>query len=432
VETGSSTGELNTSLSVDIGSGLLGVGGSGKNNIGELGTSVTVVTLVDDESTLGDVLGGDLVSSKKPDNLGDGLGDGGVGGNETDIVGGSAGCSLEIVSRNSIIISDRTYPLQNVVSVPLRGDELGVVLLQELSNDLVHGLGVNVLSDTRSHDDHGTLSSQQLLSEISGQSLLKSGGIGSKVLVLEGTLESLSDETDLEVRAQPSLADSSVENGSLVTGVGSDQKDGISLLDSVDARVEEVVGTDVNSVSGGKGSVGLVEGEVLRSKLVHQVLQGNERLGLDKVSGNGLDLVTLGGELLVGSGDLSKSLLPGSGLELVVLANQGGGQTLSAETITGETGLVVDPLLVDIVVQAGKDTHDLHTTNIDTDVGSKSVKNVDGLNTLKLPGTSTESVGLGSQGSDGAKVDDVSGELRVEVAFKVGSDLYVVSTSGRS
>lgn len=119
-----------------------------------------MVTLVDDESTLGDVLGGDLVSSKKPDNLGGGLGDGGVGGNETDIVGGSAGCSLEIVSRNSIISSDRTYPLQNVVSVPLRGDELGVVLLQELSNDLVHGLGVNVLSDTRSHDDHGTLSSQ--------------------------------------------------------------------------------------------------------------------------------------------------------------------------------------------------------------------------------------------------------------------------------
>lgn len=73
-EGGGSTGSLDTAFSVDVSSGLLGVGGTGEDDIGKLGTLITVVTLVDDERVTGDGGRVDLISTEEPDDLGLSLG----------------------------------------------------------------------------------------------------------------------------------------------------------------------------------------------------------------------------------------------------------------------------------------------------------------------------------------------------------------------
>lgn len=54
---------------------------------------------------------------------------------------------------------------------------------------------------------------------------------------------------------------------------------------------------------------------------------------------------------------------------------------------------------------------------------------IDGLGLFKLPRTGLEGVGLGSEGTDRAQVDDVTAELTAQVALEVGADLHIVTTA---
>jgi hypothetical protein len=83
---------------------------------------------------------------------------------------------------------------------------------------------------------------------------------------------------------------------------------------------------------------------------------------------NSLELVALGGNLLVSVADLDKCLLPSGGLELAIGLDERVDQTLCAESVASESSLVVDPFLVDVVVQAGNDPHDLEASRVNTDV----------------------------------------------------------------
>lgn len=85
---------MSTSLRVDPSTGLFGVGSSGKNDIGVLGTGVSVVTLVDDESVAGNGRGGELVGAEEVDEFGFGFG-GGRGRSETNVVSGCSRGGLE-------------------------------------------------------------------------------------------------------------------------------------------------------------------------------------------------------------------------------------------------------------------------------------------------------------------------------------------------
>ena len=86
------------------------------------------------------------------------------------------------------------------------------------------------------------------------------------------------------------------------------------------------------------------------------------------MASHNLELVTLGRDLLVCVANLDERLLPGCGLELFVNTDEWVDQALCAESIAGETGLVVDPFLVDVVVETGENSHNLNTTGIDADV----------------------------------------------------------------
>ena len=393
---------------------LLGVRSTREDDVGELGTAVTVMALVDDEGVLGDVCGSDLVGTEEPDDLRGGLGGLRARDGPAELVSTCAGSSA----------------LQNVVTVPLSGLEVALVLLDERTNGLVNGLGVGVLNSGGANNDHGSLSLRELLAELARESRLESVGIATKVLVIEGRVKVLTNNTDLEVGVHPLLPDPGVENGSFVSGVGADEKDGVGLFDTNDLGVEGVVGADIDTVCKRSGSLREVKSKVLRAETVGEVLGGNQLLGVDELTSNELDLVTLGGNLLELVANLDEDVLPGGGLELVVLPDQGSGETLCAETVAGESALVVYPLLVDIVVESGKNTHNLKTPDIGTNVAADTVQDVNGLSVVKFPRPGAESVGLGCEGTDGAKVDNVAGKLSVERSLKVGTDLEAVATAG--
>jgi hypothetical protein len=176
----------------------------------------------------------------------------------------------------------------------------------------------------------------------------------------------------------------------------------------------------------------LVEGSVFRSETVDEILEGNERFRVGKMSSDSFDLVSLGSSTFESFLDGGESLRPSSRNESVSLANERSSESLRLESITGESSLVVDPFFVDIFIQTRLNSHDDESTRIDTNVTPESVKNVDRFSVLEFPRTSFEGVGFRSEGTNGTEIDNVSRHLRVESLLNVGTNLHVVSTSSCS
>jgi hypothetical protein len=214
-----------------------------------------------------------------------------------------------------------------------------------------------------------------------------------------------------------------------VSGVAANNQDSIGLLNSPDLRVEKEIGSDINTVGERLAASRGIKSQVIRAELVSHILGNDQRLDLSKSTSNDLELVTLGVLNLVSTANLGESLLPVGGLETTLTADKGHSQSLSLETVAGEARLVVDPFLVHVIVKSGENTHNLETTGVHTDIGTETVENIDRLGVLQLPRTSSESVRLGGEGTNGAKVDNVTGQFGVQVLLEVGANLDIVTTS---
>jgi len=288
-----------------------------------------------------------------------------------------------------------------------------------------------VLGHSTANDDQWLLCSLELGREraLAGHEVSQRLRICADVVVFVGGLDWLADEANLKTGVEPALADARVEDGRFVSGVGANKEDDVGLLDARDGGVEEVVGADVNAVDSRLVAPRLVESKVVRAETIDKILEGNKGLCIGEVASNSLNLVALGpgGSKTVGDG--LQSLLPGRRDETVTLLHKRGGQSLELETVVRVTGLVADPLLVDIVVGLGLDAHHLDAAGVDADVGAEGIKNVNRLRVLQLPRTSMVCVGLACEGTDGAKVDDVARQLRVHGLLHVGSNLHVVATA---
>jgi hypothetical protein len=279
----SRTSNLHPSFGVDVGAGFLGVCRAGKNDIGELGTAVSVVTLVDDKRIARDLTLADFIRSEEPHHLGLGLGDLRGRRSETDLKGSGPGRGT----------------LEDVVALPLRRVEVRM-LLDKAANGLEDGLGVLVFGRSATNNDHRALSGSKLLAELARQSRLERSHISSEMLEFKSALELLSDESDFEIGAEILLADAGVEDRGFMTRIRGHQEDGISFLNAVDLRVEEIVRTNVDTVGNRRASSRLIEGQVIRAKLVSEILHGHHGFSVNKVSGNSLELVLLQLELLLG------------------------------------------------------------------------------------------------------------------------------------
>lgn len=95
-------------------------------------------------------------------------------------------------------------------------------------------------------------------------------------------------------------------------------------------------------------------------------------------------------------------------MEAVTTADEGSVETLSLESIVSVTSLVVDPFLVDVVVQPRLYSHNEDTTRVDTNVGSNGIENIDGFSVLEFPRSCFEGVRFRGESSNGAEIDNVS------------------------
>ena len=73
----------------------------------------------------------------------------------------------------------------------------------------------------------------------------------TKVSVVTSELDRGTNHPDVQAAVNVGLPKAGVDQGSLVTGVGSDQKHAVSLLELGNARVEEVVGAAVKEKEDG-------------------------------------------------------------------------------------------------------------------------------------------------------------------------------------
>lgn len=189
----------------------------------------------------------------------------------------------------------RTHSVKERVTGPFVVYEFGRVGLDELG-DFSENLGtIFVFSDSRSDNDERSLSLLEFLGPLRvyvSESLLDSGEIGTEVVVAESRIELFTDESEVGLVSEPTLANTSVDDGGFVTRVGTDEEDAIGVFDTCDRGTESVVGSEVDTVSGRSGTERLVEGSVVGTESVDEVLECDEGLGIGKGTGDTLDFVS--------------------------------------------------------------------------------------------------------------------------------------------
>ena len=131
-------------------------------------------------------------------------------------------------------------------------------------------------------------------------------------------------------------------------------------------------------------------------------------------------------------GDRGERLGPTRGLQLAVDAHIGTVETLRLQAVDDVARLVGNPFLVDRVIDARQDAHDLAAARIDPDRRAERVHDVDrfGLGVFPRPGM--ERGRFRGQGADRAKVDDVALQFRGQRLLQIGGDLHVLAAADRA
>jgi hypothetical protein len=187
-----------------------------------------------------------------------------------------------------------------------------------------------------------------------GDELAQGLGAGAEMLVRVGQIDPLADQADRQGRGAPTLADAHVEKRGFGARVRADEEHRVRLLDPGDRRVEDVGGAPVGRRQ--NGAV-LPPIEVRRAEALHQQLEGVKLLHRREVAGDRPDARRIGPLHLPGDG--RERLAPGSRAEPSALPQVGPVEPLHPQAVNDVAGLVRDPLLVDGLVDARLDPHDL-------------------------------------------------------------------------
>ena len=319
-----------------------------------------MMALVDDKRIFGEVRGRYLVCAKKPDDLGGGSCYGRGRDREADFVGTCAGCGA----------------LENVEALPFRSKEVGGVFVDKRADGFEDGFCVWVLRYSGTDDDEGSFGGGQEFTKGTRQGLFQGRVIDAEVLDAESGVEGFANEADFEVGADPLFADAGVEDCGFVARVGADEEDGVCFFDTVDFGVEGVGGADVDAVGDGGGTLGLVQSEIIGVEGVGEIFHGDEGLGIDEMAGDGFEFVGRRSETVKGGGNFCERHFPSCRLEFVIPPYQRVSKSLCLQAVAGETGFVIYPFLIHIVIESRKYPHDLHTPSIHPYVRTQCIKYV--------------------------------------------------------
>ena len=132
------------------------------------------------------------------------------------------------------------------------------------------------------------------------------------------------------------------------------------------------------------------------------------------------------------AGDRGESLRPARGSKGAVDAHVRAVQPLRLKPIDNVPRLVGDPFLVDRIVDARQDAHDLAAARVDPDGRAQGVHDVHRLGLEVLPGSGVERGRFRGQGSDRTQVDDVALQFGCQRVLEIGSDLHVLAAADRA
>ncbi len=176
-----------------------------------------------------------------------------------------------------------------------------------------------------------------------------------------GQVGALANDADMDVAGQVALADAAVQHRRLKARVGADQHDGVGLFDAGNGGVEQVTGATTCLA---QRIAGLAAVQVPYLKFFHQGLEGKHFLDGAQIADKS------GGAVRTGSlqlrHDEGEGLVPAGGAQLAVFADVRLVEALRAQAVPDEAGLVGNPLLVDVFVEARQHAHHLAATRTST------------------------------------------------------------------
>ena len=142
-------------------------------------------------------------------------------------------------------------------------------------------------------------------------------------------------------------------SGALVARVGADQQAEIGLLDAGDRGVEQIAAARAGIEPGAV----LATVQMRRAEARHQVLEDDHRLAVDQIADDRRDPIP--GHPGEDIADRGERVAPVGDAQLAVPPDHRHIQAPLLQAVVGEPRLVGDPLLVDVLVQARDDAHDL-------------------------------------------------------------------------
>jgi hypothetical protein len=167
---------------------------------------------------------------------------------------------------------------------------------------------------------------------------------------------------------------------------------------------------------------------VFAVKSVEDILEGKNGFNIIELPDDTLNLFALNwAEFLTSDWEC---LFPGKLLERsVLLSEHRDVESLLSEAVEGMPSLIADPLLIDFIVDSGKNSHSVWASSMNVNVTAEAIHNIDAIVGLEFPRSSGEWVGEVVQGTDWTKVNNISRKFVSDHALNIGWDLVGLASA---
>ena len=249
---------------------------------------------------------------------------------------------------------------------------------------------------------------------------------GAQIVIMIGEIDLLPDQRDREWPGFPAFADTGIDQGSLMARIAADNQEGISLLNSGNGRVEEITTTaaPINS------STILTAIDIGRPQRRHQVFERHHAFRTGQIPGNGADFIAVQPIQLRGDG--VKGFPPACRLQFPIATDIGCIEALRLQPIIGKAGTVRQPFLINFFIETRQKTHDFLTAGINADIRAHGIKCINTFGLAELPGAGGEGIGFGCQRTNGAKINNISGQFAIQSLLQIGGNFHIFAAVDRA
>ncbi len=406
---------LHAAFGVHIGAGLFGVGGTRQDHVGTLRAGIAVMALIDDEAVLPDPRRIDLVGAQQPQHL------------HAAVQHLRDGLAIGTRHEAEVQCADaRSGSVQHIEAVPLgcQRTDLG----RQPPRGRQDGAAIRTAQRRLAEHDHRLLCIAENCGEVMRAIVQGGQHVRRRAQLLRaiGQVGFAANQAYRDIRRQPALTDPSVQHRRFLPRIGADQQDRIGFVDPGDAGVEavEIAPRHIEP------RTILAAIQMLRTQRNQQILQCEHALRVAQIAGDSANAVAGNAPQFLRDG--GEGFGPGCGNQLAVASHPGPIQPPALQPVDREAGLVAQPLLVHVVIDARQDAQHFRPARIDADIAADRIEHVDAVHLVQLPRPRDEGVGLRGQRADRAEIDDISGQLGVQRALDIGADFHVLATPGRA